>query len=143
MSPKRIIIIGTMTFVITIGAGIFSVKTSANVHLISLDNSGAYNITNENNQPSLNISHKDELHQVLGVSSDTEIHDFLYNGHSLANIAEDNNKDVHKVIDLQVAQLTQQLDLRFANGNLLPQAYQAHKSELREIVTKSVFGGNA
>src|SRR5258708_6450325 len=112
MSPKRIIIIGTMTVVVTISAGIFSEKTSAQGHLLSLNKSGAYNITNKTDPPSQNISIKDDLQHVLGVSSDEEIHDALYNGKSLANIAEDNNLDVQNVIDLQVAELTAQLDLR-------------------------------
>jgi hypothetical protein len=142
MSPKRIIIIGTMTIVITVGAGIFSEKTSANGHLISLHKSCTYNITDKTDLPTPNISIKDDLHHVLGVSSDEEIHDALYNGQSLANIAEDNNMDVQKVINLQVTELSEQLDLRMANGSLSSKAYQAYKSELREIVTKSVFGGH-
>jgi hypothetical protein len=140
MSAKRIIIIGTMTFVITIGAGMLSEKASANGNLLSFNKSGNSSTTNVISQPINNIPLKDNLHQVLGVSSDEEIHDALYNGKSLANIAEDNNKDVQDVINLQIAELTEQLDSRLANGSLPPLAYQAYKSEVGAIVTKSVYG---
>src|SRR5437016_5786978 len=98
MNPKRIIIISTMAIVITISAGI---RNEENVNYNSLDKSDTNNITKETNQLIQNVIIKDDLHHVLGVSSDEEIHDALYSGKSLANIAEDNNMDVQNVINLQ------------------------------------------
>jgi hypothetical protein len=140
MNPKRIIIVSTMAFVITIGAGIWSDETSANVHFIKLGSADTYNITKESESALKHVTIKDNLHQALGVSSDEEIHDALYNGKSLASIAQGNQMDVQKVIDLQVAELRGQLDLSLAKGNLPREAYLKQKSELVDIVTKSVYG---
>jgi hypothetical protein len=137
MNPKRIIIIGSMVFALTMGTGVWSDEASAS----PLEEYGAYDIKEpEPPAPSVNVVMNDDLIEVLGVSSDEEIYDALYSGKSLAEIASANHMDVQNVIDLQIAQLTEQLNTRLASGNLSFDQYQAHKSELMEIITKSAYG---
>jgi hypothetical protein len=140
MNPKRIIIVSTMAFVITIGAGIWSDETSANVHFIKLGSADTYSSPKETKLALEPAALKDDLQQALGVFSDEEIHDALYNGKSLAGIALDNQMDVQKVIDLQVAELAGQLDQSLAKGNLSGEAYLNQKAELVTIITNSVYG---
>jgi hypothetical protein len=140
MNPKRIIIVSTMAFAITIGAGIWSDQTSAKVHFIKLGSADTYNFPKVTNSALDPVIFNDDLHQALGVSSDEEIHDALYNGKSLASLAQDNQMDVQKVIDLQVAELSGQLDQSLAKGNFSIETYLNHKSELVDIITKSVYG---
>jgi hypothetical protein len=125
MNPKRIIIVGTMVVVMTLGGSSFSHKISAS------------SITESNNATT---AVNDDLLQILKVSSDEEMYNAIYDGKSLADIANDNQVDVNNVVDLQVAQLTEQLDLRLASGSLTLQQYEAQKSELRDIITSSTYG---
>ena len=127
MNPKQIIIVSTMALVISFGAMMQSDKTYANAVFRPLDKS-------------TKISVRDDFHQALGVSSDEQVHDALYSGKSLADIAKENNKDIQQVIDLQIAQLTEQLDFRLANGTMTAQQYDSHKAELRDMITASAYG---
>lgn len=140
MNPKRIIIVGTMAIAITIGGVVWSDETSAHVF-------GPLNKSNTTKIKTADLQHnnekiclKDDMLQALGVSSDEEIYDALYNGKSLADIAEGNHVEVQSIIDLQIAELTDQLDSRLANGSITPNQYLAQKSELTDIITDSVFG---
>ena len=83
---------------------------------------------------------EDRFLQALGVSSDEAVQEALYSGKSLAGIAEDNQVDVQNMIDLQIAELTGQLDERLINGSLSMHEYESHKSELTEIIPRSVYG---
>jgi hypothetical protein len=132
MNPKRLIIVGTVALVVTIGGKIWNDETKAVVSL-SFSPVGHFVVSKANETAQADLT------QVLGVSSDEEIYDALYNGKSLANIAEDNHADVQNVIDLQVAELTVQLTNRLDNGSISPTEYQLQKSELPEIITKSVY----
>lgn len=82
----------------------------------------------------------DELLDALNLNptSDEELYDALYEGKSLRNIAEEHGGNVTQVINLQVKQLTQQLEARLASGSITPQQFNAQKAELREIVAQSV-----
>jgi hypothetical protein len=140
MNPKRMIIVSTMAFAITIGAGIWNNETCAHVHFIKLSSTDTYTLPDMTKVVLEPAAVHDDLHQALGVSSDEEIHDALYNGSSLASIAQDNQRDVQKVIDLQVAELNDQLVQNLAKGNLSKEAYLTQKSELVDIITKSVYG---
>ncbi|MNC78493.1 hypothetical protein D3C75_1307140 [compost metagenome] len=55
------------------------------------------------------------------------------------DIAEENGGNIAGVIDLQVSQLTEQLNQRLASGSITRQQYTAQKAELKEIVTQSVM----
>jgi hypothetical protein len=125
MNPKRSIIIGTMVVAMTLGGSTWSNKVSASS--ITETHSAAAAV-------------KDDLSQILKVSSDEEIYNAIYDGKSLADIANHNQVDVNNVVDLQVAQLTEQLDLRLASGSLTLQQYEEQKSELRDIITRSTYG---
>jgi hypothetical protein len=125
MNPKRSIIVGTMVVAITLGGSAWSNKVSAS------------SITETR---SATVAVKDDLLQILKVSSDEEIYNAIYDGKSLADIANHNKVDVNNVVDLQVAQLTEQLDLRLASGSLTLQQYEEQKSELRDIITRSTYG---
>ncbi|AJS60949.1 SHOCT domain-containing protein [Paenibacillus sp. IHBB 10380] len=127
MNSKRIIIVGTIVFAITVGGA------SWNNNVIASSITKSLNTT---------TPVQDDLLQVLDLSSDDEIYDALYNGKTLADIAKDNDVDVQNVIDLQVEELTEQLKLRLANGSLTPEQYEEQKSEIRDIITKSAYGLN-
>ncbi|MNI92988.1 hypothetical protein D3C73_1508680 [compost metagenome] len=63
----------------------------------------------------------------------------MYDGKSLVDIAAENGGNIGSVINLQVNQLTQQLDQRLASGSITQQQYAMQKAELKEIVTQSVM----
>jgi hypothetical protein len=135
MNKKRVAMIGTLASAITFGDGAWVDKTSARTPnqlktpLRSALNSEAAN--------------KDKFLEALGAGSDEEVHDALNNGKSLAAISDDNNKDIQIIIDLHLAEMTAQLDSRLASGSLSFMQYQAQKSELAEILTRSAFGRNS
>jgi hypothetical protein len=140
MNPKRIIIVGTMAIAITISAGVFGNDASANTLSISIDKSGNQDKTKEINSSAedTNSIVKEDITQVLGLSSDEELYDSLYKGSSLADVAENNQVPLQNIIDLQVSELTEQLDSRLANGSISPVTYLLQKSELPDIITKSI-----
>jgi hypothetical protein len=133
MNAKQFLWIGTMSFVITISMAMKGEDASASTL------TAPYNKIKEASLASQDLAIKDTFHQALGVSSEEEVFDALYNGQSLSDIAKANNADVQNVIDLQVAQLTSQLDQRYAAGSLPPESYEAQKSELADIITKSAY----
>ncbi|CAG7615572.1 hypothetical protein ACFQI7_01150 [Paenibacillus allorhizosphaerae] len=131
ISPKRILIVGTMVLTITAGMGLWNKEAAASPFQSLLER-----IDSHNKQ----IAAKDDFLRVLGASSDEELYDSLLEGKSLADIAAGNQADVDNIINLQVAELTAQLDSRLADGSLLPHQYRAQKAELEEIIKKSVYG---
>lgn len=140
MNPIRIIMAGTIAFAITIGVSIWSEEANA-ADFCSLDKSNTSSKTNEIAPVSqVSPAVKDELIQALGVCSDEEIYDALYQGQSLAEIAHSNDADVQEVIRLQIAEMEKQLDERLASGSISPDVYLAQKLELPEIIAKSVYG---
>lgn len=89
------------------------------------------------------LAAQDPYHQVLGVTSDQEIYDALYDGRTLADIAAEHGQDPARVADLQAAELTRQLESRLASGSITPEVYEAQKAEVAEIITRSVYGAGA
>jgi len=134
MNAKKMIMAGTMAATITIGGGLWTEKASA----------AAYGSIQASRSPAVPSAkahrQKDDFLRMLGQPSDEEVFAELYSGKTLADLASDSGHDVQAVIDLQVAQLTSQLNARLADGLLSPQTYHAQKSELPEIVAKSVYG---
>lgn len=127
MNAKRIIMLGTMAATISLGGGVWCDKASASA----------------SGRPAAQIQQekaKDAFHEALGTTSDDEIYQSLYNGRSLAAIAGDNRQDAGQIVDLQVSELAEMLDARLASGALSQRQYDGIKSELREIVTRSVYG---
>jgi hypothetical protein len=140
MNPKRIIIVGTVAIAITISAGMFGNDASANTLSISIDKSGNQDKTKEINPSAeaADTTETDHITQILGMSSDEALYESLYKGNSLADLAKNNQVPLQNIIDLQVAELTKQLDSRLANGSITPITYQLQKLELPDIITKSI-----
>lgn len=80
---------------------------------------------------------------VLGVGSDEELYDALYDGRTLAEIAAEHGRDPQRVVSLQVAELSKQLEARLAGGSISAEVFEAQKAELAEIITRSVYGAEA
>ncbi|WP_068621072.1 SHOCT domain-containing protein [Paenibacillus tuaregi] len=140
MHPKRIIISGTIAVVVTISTGLHSEKIYASplVKLISINIDKVRPQLKKSAQASLPAS--DSLHTALGTSSDEELYQAVYNGQSLAEIAQAKQGNVQQVIDLQLAELEQQLEQRLASGSLTEEQFLAQKAELPAIVESSVYG---
>lgn len=131
ISPKRILIVGTMVLTITSGLGIWDKKAAADSY-----SSLREEITSQNKQ----ISSQDHFLQALGASSNEEVYDALLQGKSLAEIAGKHQADVDRIVNLQVAELSAQLDARFADGSLPLDKYFALKAEIADTVKRSVYG---
>lgn len=127
MNPKQLMAISAMAIVITLSV-VAGDHAKAN---------GLYGTAGK----SCNITiQDDDFHEALGVSSDEQVRDALYSGKSLADIARDNHKDVQLIIDLQIAQLSEQLRLRLASGELTAEQYASYMEELPDMVATSVHG---
>jgi hypothetical protein len=122
---KKIIIVGSFVIAITIGGAQWNNQVHGSSVVKSLN---------------VAVPVKDNLLHILKLSSDDDIYTALHNGTTLADLAQNNDVDVQKVINLQVSELTEQLDLRYAEGNLSLQQYEEQKSEVRDLITKSVHG---
>ncbi|MBD2864584.1 hypothetical protein [Paenibacillus oceani] len=133
MNPKQIIIAGTIAIVISISTVFQNEEANASLGLPGQADSVH---TRDSSRPEIGAS----LQHVLGGLSDEEIHDALYNGRTLADLAEEQRVDVEDVIDLQVAELSQQLTSRLTSGSITAEQYETHQAELREMITKSVHG---
>ncbi|CAH1055455.1 hypothetical protein [Paenibacillus pseudetheri] len=125
MDIKRVIIVGTVVIVMSFGNAWSSLTANAS-------SSTQWSTTS--------VADKDELLlKALNQSTDDDLYDALYDGKSLQDIAIEQNTDIEDVINLQVTQLTEQLDSRLASGSITAEQYAAHKAELRDIVTESVL----
>ncbi|CAM4402532.1 hypothetical protein [Paenibacillus tarimensis] len=127
MNPKRIIVVGTLAFAITISS------------MIGTDNANAQSAVAPQ---SMSQDTDDIFLRALGAEDEEEVYQALYSGMSLAELAETNNSDIKELIRLQIAELTAQLDERLASGSLTLEEYQAQKAELPEIIISSIFGLN-
>lgn len=140
MDPKRILMASAMAFAITFGTILCNEEANAGTAVVPHDKAGAQGKTKPTDPQAQQVVENDPLHYALGVSSEEELYDALYKGHSLADIAHHNDKEIQGVIELQVSELTEQLDKRLLNGSITPSTYQAQIAELNDIVTKSVYG---
>lgn len=86
------------------------------------------------------LSERGHFLRLLGVRSDEELYDALYEGQTLADLALARGRSVNSVIDLQVRELEEQLLARRNAGSLSAAVYEALKTEIRETVTRSVYG---
>lgn len=122
---KKIVLVGTVVFAITVSGVSWNTHVSANPITLPL-------VTT--------VPVKEDLLQVLKLSSNEELYNALYEGNTLAEVANDHNVDVQNVINLQVAELTAQIELLYASGSITLQQYEEQKLEVRDIITKSVYG---
>lgn len=139
MKPKQMIMIGTMAVAITVGGSIWNKEASAETSLPTTEPTCRAWESSEAAH-AVQSTGPDEFLHVLGASSNEHIVEALYNGQSLADIATDNQQDVQKIIRLQIAEVTEQLDQRLAAGSISRDVYEAHKLELPSMISKSVYG---
>lgn len=81
----------------------------------------------------------DDFLNALGVSSDEELYDAIYQGKSLADIAQEHHTEVDQVINVQILELKKQLDQRLIEGSIGYEKYLLQLMELPEIITESVY----
>jgi hypothetical protein len=124
MNIKRVMIVGTMVVVMSFGGTALSGSITSASPIAKWASTG--------------VTDKDDLLEALNQSSDEELYESLYEGKSLHDIAADQGADISHVIDLQMTQLTQQLNERLRSGSITAEQYAAHKAELKEIVEQSV-----
>ncbi|GIP26674.1 hypothetical protein J23TS9_18040 [Paenibacillus sp. J23TS9] len=125
MNIKRVMIVGTMVVVMSFGGTALSGSITSASPLEKWFSTG--------------VAEKDDLLEALNQSSDEELYESLYQGKSLNDIAADQGGDIANVINLQMTQLTQQLDDRLRSGSISAEQYAAHKKELRDVVEQSVL----
>ncbi|WP_342476688.1 hypothetical protein NYE24_22055 [Paenibacillus sp. FSL H7-0350] len=126
MNIKRVMIVGTMIVAMSFGGTAWGKPALHTLPVAKWSTS--------------DVADTDELLDALNLNptSDEELYDALYDGKSLRNIAEENGGNVTRVVNLQVKQLTQQLEARLASGSITLQQFNAQRAELREIVAQSV-----
>ncbi|MFC0213969.1 hypothetical protein ACFFK0_16180 [Paenibacillus chartarius] len=125
---KRLITVGTLAITMTMSTGL----TKSNAEALQ-----PRHVDVDNHEAAADL---DRFLAALGASDQQQISDALYEGRSLADIAEANGKPAQDIIELQVAQLSEQLYLRMASGQLSPSDYYAQLKELPAIVYESVYG---
>src|SRR5690554_4920551 len=131
---RRMIMIGTIAFVISTSTGMWNNNASASL-LGSIDELDAQRMQ----FPDLD-NNEDALHEILGLESDEELRNATYTYQSLAKIADIQNVDVERIITLQSTQLLEQLDERLARGHLTLHEYGTLTAEIPDIIRKSVYG---
>ncbi|WP_040951944.1 hypothetical protein [Gorillibacterium massiliense] len=138
MSPKYYLIAGTMFIAISF-SGVVSASQPPAALSIRTASIGTGSEAEEKSTVQKSATHQsqDKLHSILGVSSDEEMYAALYDGKSLAEMATPTG-NVDQLIDMQLNELTQQLDARLASGSLTPEVYQAQLAELPGIIANSV-----
>lgn len=130
MNRKRIMVICTLLLALSIGEATWGKPANARP---SLTGPAPQSQRTE-------VAASDDLLHMIGMSSEEQLYYALYNGQTLADLAQGNHTDAQSIVDLQVAQLTEQLDDRLANRSITREQYEAHKSELTQVVAKSVYG---
>ncbi|NGM85014.1 hypothetical protein G5B47_21675 [Paenibacillus sp. 7124] len=122
---KRVVIVGTMIVAISFGGNAWASKSVSSSPVAKLSLSAG-------------AAGRDDLLETLNRPSGEELYYALFEGKSLADIAEANGADVQQVIDLQTEQLTRQLDERLASGSITREQYEAYSEEVPEIISRSV-----
>lgn len=125
MNITRVMIVGTMVIVLSFGST-----------ALSGSNVNANPVTK---MYSTDSTKQDDLLEALNQSSDEELYESLHEGKSLYDIASVQGGDIENVIDLQMTQLTQQLDDRLRSGSITTEQYTVYKEELKDIVEESIF----
>ncbi len=134
-SIRRMIMVGTIAFAITLNSGLWSHTANAN-QTLTLEELEAHRMLDTNHYHPVD----DELHKLLGFSSDEELYEATYNYQTLAEIAAIQDVDVQKIIDLQSSQLMVQLDMRLAKGQLTLHEYSVLTTEVPDMIRNSVYG---
>ncbi|WP_276358295.1 hypothetical protein [Cohnella caldifontis] len=140
MKAKNMIMAGTVAATITIGGTLLGGKTGSAAP--TLPSSVQTTATAAASAASAACAErkKDDFLEKLGKSSDDEVYAALYQGKTLADIAAESGRSAQAVVDLQVAELTRQLEIRHSSGMLPSDVFEAQIRELPEIVARSVYG---
>jgi hypothetical protein len=134
MDPRRYIFVAAMTIALGLYSGLKCDKAEAStIFIIHANTMNAV----ERLSASEAYEQQDPWLSLMGAASEDDIHEALYSGRSLAEIAEANGADIETVIDYQVSELTDQLNERFAAGSISPEVYLAQLLEVKDIVTAS------
>ncbi|GGH37122.1 hypothetical protein [Paenibacillus segetis] len=131
MNIKQVIIVGTMAFVVTLSPGLSGYSASA---AVALNPPKLTDLSNDAKETEV-----DPVIEALGFTDEEGIYEELLEGHSLADMAESNHKDVNQIIDLQVSQLREQVTVRYAQGSLTQEQYEQQLDEIPSIVADSVL----
>jgi hypothetical protein len=140
MDARSIIILGTMVIAITVHSVVFSEEVSVTALGAADPKTGSYHAVTKEPAAKDNEYAANTFLEAIGAGSNEEVYDALYEGRTLADIARGNGKDPSSVVQLQISELEQQLDERLAHGSLPIEQYHAHKAELAELVTASIYG---
>lgn len=131
MNIKQVIIVGTMAFFVTLSPGLSGYSVSA---AVALNPPKLTDLSNDAKETEV-----DPVIEALGFAEEDDMYEELLEGHSLADIAESNHKDVNHIIELQVSQLREQVTIRYLQGNLTKEQYKQQLDEIPSIVEDSVL----
>ncbi|PYE52393.1 hypothetical protein HUB98_27000 [Paenibacillus barcinonensis] len=128
MNARRVFILGTMIVTMSFAGTAWGKSAITPIpmpkwSIVDLENSS------ENED--------DEFLSALNQSSEEEVADKLYRGHSLRSIAQSNGGDYDKVIALQIRQLQAQLDERLASGSISSEQHSLQSMEITQLITDS------
>jgi hypothetical protein len=137
MDPRRYIFVAAMTIALGLYSGL-RCDNKAEAGAILIIQAKTMNAI-ERTVALDDREQQDPWLSVMGAASEDAIHDALYSGQSLAEIAEANGTDIEPVIDYQLSELSSQLNERFAAGSISPEVYLAQLLELKDIVTESAY----
>jgi hypothetical protein len=130
MNIKKIVIVGTMAFVITLSP-VFSGYSSTDVALNPAQQADQSTDRNEDD--------RDPVIEALGLNNEEALYEDLLQGHSLTDIALKEDKNIDQVIQLQVTQLKEQIHSRFIEGSLSEEQYLQQIDEVPDIIASSVL----
>ncbi|MGQ8871563.1 hypothetical protein [Paenibacillus sp. TSA_86.1] len=128
MNMKRVFILGTMIVTMSFAGSAWGKSTISPIpepkwSIVDLDNSSEKD--------------DDELLRALNQTSEEELADRLYEGHSLRTIAERSGGNYAKAIAIQIKQLQTQLDERLASGSISFEQHALQSMEIAELITAS------
>jgi hypothetical protein len=104
---------------------------------MTANNAQASTLTNVNKSPT--AAGEDPFLVSLGAQDEDEVRDALKDGASLADIAASAGSDVRPVIEMQIRQLTEQLEQRLVNGSITWDQFVAYKAEVPSLIEASAY----
>lgn len=131
---KRVMIVGTMIVAMSIGGNSWAAKSVSASPIAKL--SAAVPAAAAG---TVSTSKRDDLLGALNQSSDEDFYYALYEGRSLADIAEGSGADVSQVVQLQSEQLIAQLGERLTSGSITREQYNDYIAEVPDIIRTSVY----
>lgn len=140
MDPKRWLIICSIALMLTLSSGLRgepAAAAAANKDLSGQVSPTDYASATDRSDEQAGV---DSFLQLLGAASEEDVHDALYNGLSLVDIAEENGQDPQTLIDAQIRELKEQLRSRLISGSITWEQYQAYIAEIPDLIGDSALG---